>query len=199
MFTGIVAALGQIADKRMRNGDCHFLIAPAADFLAELNVGSSIAVNGVCLTASALTKEGFNVYVSAETLSCTALGQLNNGARVNLEQSVRVGDTLDGHLVTGHIDGVGTVIGREMINESVQFEIEIPATLTKFIAIKGSVCIDGVSLTVNAVEESRFIVNIIPYTLKHTGFLTLRSGDQVNIEIDLIARYIARVMQVEKM
>lgn len=182
MFTGIVQAVGRIVRTAPLEVQC-----PGLD-LSGTVTGDSICVQGVCLTVTALTERGFTADVSAETLSVTT--GLDRAAEVNLEKALRLGDALGGHLVTGHVDGVGTLVRRE---ESV-FIFRLPATLSRFVARKGSIAVDGVSLTVNSAEADRFAVNLIPHTLEVTTLGRLAAGDQVNLEIDLIARYVERML-----
>jgi riboflavin synthase len=194
MFTGIVTDLGQVRHVEKR-GDTHVVIATRYD-TAEIEIGASIACSGICLTV--VDKGGskdrwFAVTASGETLSRTTLGVWKPGEPVNLERPLRVGDELGGHIVTGHVDGVAEIAGVEPEGESVRIAFRAPAALARFIAPKGSVALDGVSLTVNDVEGSRFGVNIIPHTLKVTTFGHARPGGHVNLEIDVLARYVARL------
>jgi riboflavin synthase len=196
MFTGIVTDLGQV--RRLQrspalDGGLELTIATAYD-TAEIALGASIACSGVCLTVVAVERGGFSVQASAETLARSTLGGWEEGTPVNLERALRVGDELGGHLVSGHVDGVARVIERRPEGDSVRFTIETPAALAPFIASKGSVALDGVSLTVNEVEDGRFGVNIIPYTLAHTSFGRAEPGQRMNLEIDPIARYVARLL-----
>ena len=163
--------------------------------IAPLGVGGSIAVNGVCLTAVAATPERFTTDVSAETLAVTTLGRVAPGTRVNLEPPLRMGDPLDGHIVTGHVDGVGEVVTITPAGRSRRLVIAVLPALSRYIAAKGSVAVDGVSLTVNAVRDAEFEVNIIPHTLTATVIGEYRSGTAVNIEVDTLARYLERLAQ----
>ena len=165
--------------------------------IAPLGVGGSIAVNGVCLTTVAVTPERFTTDVSAETLAVTTLGRLGPGTRVNLEPPLRVGDPLDGHIVTGHVDGVGEVVTITPAGRSRRLVIAVLPALSRYIAAKGSVAVDGVSLTVNAVRDAEFEVNIIPHTLTVTVIGEYRSGTAVNIEVDTLARYLERLAQTD--
>ena len=197
MFTGIIKAKGTVHHLQAAGGDMRLRI-----FSQELNwtlfeSGESISVNGVCLTAINVRDDGFDTDVSVETLSATALGDLPEGAEVNLEPSVAMGERLGGHLVTGHVDGVGQVVGLDMDARSVQLRIEVSTELYRYIARKGSITVDGVSLTVNAVSENFFEVNIIPHTAKVTIIGSYRVGTNVNIEIDLVARYLERLLSVD--
>ena len=195
MFTGIISDLGRVRAIRP-GGVTRFEIETAYE-AASIADGASIACNGCCLSVVAKGSDKgqnwFAIDASAETLSVTTLGAWKVGQRVNLERALRMGDELGGHLVSGHVDGVASVTGRRADGDSVRFEFEAPASLARFIASKGSVALDGVSLTVNEVQGRRFGVNIIPITLRLTGFGTLSAGDRVNLEIDLLARYVARL------
>jgi riboflavin synthase len=172
-----------------------FAIELGSAALAPLAVGGSIAVNGVCLTAVAVTPSGFTADVSAATLAVTTLGRLVAGSRVNLETPLRAGDPLDGHIVTGHVDGVGEVIGVEQVGSSKRIVVAVPAALSRYIAAKGSVAIDGVSLTVNAVGAAELEVNVIPHTQAVTVIGEYVRGTAVNIEVDMLARYLERLVQ----
>jgi len=193
MFTGIIQALGKIARVEMHGGDTRLWIDASQLDLADVAVGDSICVSGVCLTAIALDGAQFAADVSVETLSCTTLGALKIGNGVNLEKSLRLADRLGGHLVSGHVDGVGKVIAVAPDARSQRWTFELPDALARYVAAKGSICIDGVSLTVNEVEHNRFGVNLIPHTIDVTTFRDKRAGDAVNIEVDLIARYVERL------
>jgi riboflavin synthase len=193
MFTGIVAAVGQVARAAPRGGDLALEIDADRLDLADVAVGDSIAVNGCCLTVARLDSRGFLADVSRETLEHTTLGALAVGARVNLEKALRAGDPLGGHYVTGHIDGVGVVVGRRQDARSVRVEFELEPSLAKYVARKGSVAIDGVSLTVNEVAGTRFGVNLVPHTLGVTILSDYTNGTRVNVEVDIIARYVERL------
>ena len=200
MFTGIVTALGTVREVQPIGGghDHRLVIATAPDFLtapAPVVLGASIACSGVCLTAVELGGDWFAVEASAETLSKTTLGGWKTGTRVNLERPLRVGDELGGHLVAGHVDGTGEVLSATPENGSVRWRFRVPAEIAPYIAPKGSVAIDGVSLTVNEVDRETFGVNIIPHTAMVTTFGTLQPGARVNIEIDTMARYVARLRE----
>ena len=192
MFTGIITDLGRVKQLR-RGGLVDLTIATAFDTSA-IALGASIACSGACLTVVATATGEFSVQASAETLACTTLGEWNEGTPVNLEKSLRVGDELGGHLVSGHVDGIARIVERRAEAESVRFVVEAPDGLERFIAPKGSVALDGVSLTVNQVSGSRFGVNIIPHTLACTNFDEAIPGQRMNLEIDLIARYVARLL-----
>ncbi|MEP6939201.1 MAG: riboflavin synthase [Rudaea sp.] len=195
MFSGIVQWVGRIAEVQTHGGDRR-LVVEAADFgIDDVALGDSIAVAGVCLTVVAVESARMAFDVSVETLSLTTLGELATADGVNLERALRMGDRLDGHLVSGHVDGVGHVVAIESEARSQRWTFEVPAALTKYIAGKGSVCVDGTSLTVNEVEGTRFGVNLIPHTIAVTTFANKRVGAAVNIEIDLVARYVERLLR----
>ena len=192
MFTGIVQAVGTIARIEARAGDLRLSVnASALD--AELALGDSLCVCGVCLTVVAREARVYAFDVSMETLALTTLGTLREGDTVNLEPALRLSDRLGGHLVSGHVDGVGHIVAIESDARSQRWTIAVPAPLPRYIAAKGSVCIDGVSLTVNEVDGDRFGVSLIPHTVEVTTFGRKRVGDAVNIEVDLIARYVERL------
>ncbi len=193
MFTGIVTHIGRVAIVE-RSGDTRFTIATDLD-VGAVPLGASIANNGVCLTVIAREPGWFAVQASDETLSCTTLGGWDVGTPVNLERSLRLGDELGGHLVFGHVDGVATVVAVTKAAESLRFEFEAPAPLARFIAVKGSVALDGVSLTVNEVTGRRFAINIIPHTQQCTTFGIMKPGQMVNLEVDMLARYVARLSE----
>jgi riboflavin synthase len=193
MFTGIIEAIGTIVRVEPRSGDTRLVIDTRALDTSDVAIGDSICVSGVCLTAVAIDAAGFAADVSAETLSCTTFAMLKSGDCVNLEKSLRLADRLGGHLVSGHVDGVGRVAAIEPDARSQRWNFEVPAELSRYIAAKGSICIDGVSLTVNEVDANRFGVNLIPHTIGATTFQYKRVGDSVNIEVDLIARYVERL------
>ena len=192
MFTGIIAAVGRIAEVAATEGGVRLEIDAGGMPLDDVALGDSIAVSGVCLTAVASSASAFDVEVSRETLACVAGFEL--GAQVNLEKALRLSDRLGGHLVSGHVDGVGVVHRFETLGDNRRLEIAVPRELVRYIARKGSVAVDGVSLTVNEVEQERFSVNVIPHTLAHTNFARLSPGSRVNIEIDLLARYAERIL-----
>jgi len=194
MFTGIIQCVGRVARLEPRGGDVRLHVDTASLDLSDVQLGDSIAVSGVCLTAIALGERGFAADVSNETLSLTTLGQLEAGDPVNLEKALRLADRLGGHLVSGHVDGVGKVVSVTPDARSQRWIFEVPANLARYIAAKGSICIDGTSLTVNEVAGSRFGVNLIPHTVEHTAFHARRTGDAVNIEVDVIARYVERLI-----
>jgi riboflavin synthase len=194
VFSGLVKGTGRIAARTEHGADQRFAIELGAVAMAPLAAGGSIAVNGVCLTAVAVSGTGFSADVSAETLAVTTLGRLGPGARVNLEPPLKAGDPLDGHLVTGHVDGVGEVVAVTSAGRSKRIDIAVPTALARYVATKGSVAVDGVSLTVNAVRGAEFTVNIIPHTLAVTVIGEYGRGTAVNIEVDLLARYLERLL-----
>jgi riboflavin synthase len=191
MFTGIIQAIGHIHDYEARGEDARMVIEAGGLDLSDVALGDSIAVNGVCLTAIARTPSNFTVDVSAETLRCTE-GFLP-GAEVNLEKAMRLMDRLGGHIVSGHVDGAGAVTRFEAAGASQLVEIDAPASLARYIAAKGSITVNGVSLTVNQVKGTRFSLNLIPHTLAQTTLKDLKPGSRVNLEIDMVARYVERL------
>lgn len=198
MFTGIIQAIGHIRDIEPRGGDLRLRVALGKLDPAGLALGDSIAVNGVCLTAVELDAVSFRADVSRESLSLTTLGALRSGSRVNLERALTLSTPLGGHLVSGHVDGVGRVLARSEDARSVRFRVEAPAELARYIAHKGSICVDGTSLTVNAVEGACFELNIVPHTLRETIMGDYQPGTRVNLEVDLIARYLERLLLGER-
>jgi riboflavin synthase len=192
MFTGIVTDLGRVRAV-LPGGDTGFEIETRDD-TSTITIGASIACSGVCLTAIALGENWFRVQASAETLSRSTLGRWRVGTPVNLERSLKLGDELGGHLVAGHVDGMGRLVSAREEGDSVRLVFEAPTALAPGIATKGSIAVDGVSLTVNEVTGARFGVNIIPHTRAVTTLGSLKVGDPVNLELDLIARYVARLM-----
>jgi riboflavin synthase len=198
MFTGIIQAVGEVREASPQREELRLRIAAGKLDLTTANPGDSIAVSGVCLTVVALHGDGFSADVSAETLRCTTFAALRAGDRVNLEQALTLAAPLGGHLVSGHVDGIAAVRARTEEGQSVRYRIEVPRPLSKYIAAKGSVCIDGVSLTVNAVEGEDFEVNIVPHTLRETTLGACAVGKRVNLEVDLMARYIERLLLSER-
>ena len=194
MFTGIIQSKGSIKEIFSSSDGARLKINVNALDLSDSKVGDSIAIDGVCLTVTELTESSFTADISNETLTCTTFSALKQGKNVNLERSLRVNQGIDGHLVSGHVDGIGTVNSIEKDGDSVRIKIEVQGNIIKYIAKKGSICINGVSLTVNSVENNFFDVNIVPHTLSATtlGDLSLKSN--VNIEIDQIARYVERLL-----
>ena len=196
MFTGIVLDIGRVAACESRGGDLRLTISCSHLDPAALHVGDSICVQGCCLTATGIVGRSFVADVSRETLALTTLGELRPGAAVNLEPALRAGDALGGHLVSGHIDGVGEVLARSEDARSRRLTLGVPAALARFVAPKGSIAVDGVSLTVNEVGAASFGVNIIPHTQTATTLGALAVGARVNLEVDLVARYLARLLAV---
>lgn len=194
MFTGIIEALGRIESIDRIGGDARMRIA-APGYLAGVQRGDSIAVNGVCLTATACSADAFCADLSGETLKLTTAGIWTAGEQVNLERALTPAKPLGGHLVSGHVDGIGRVLERYEDARSWRFRFEAPGALARYIARKGSICIDGVSLTVNEAENTCFGVNIIPHTLSHTTLGARAVGDRVNLEVDLVARYLERLLE----
>jgi riboflavin synthase len=197
MFTGIITDVGRVRRLSRGTGDeggLEATITTAYDS-AGIPIGASIACSGPCLTVIAVEPGAFSVQASAETLACSTLGGWEAGTQINLERALRVGDELGGHIVSGHVDGVARLLERRPEGGSVRFVIEAPAVLMPYIASKGSVALDGVSLTVNEVADGHFGVNIIPHTLAHTSLGTARPGQRLNLEIDPLARYVARLLQ----
>jgi riboflavin synthase len=192
MFSGIIAAVGQIREVEQRDGGLRLAIDAGALGMEDVSAGDSIAVNGVCLTVVGKTASGFDVDVSQETRRCTA--GLGEPGEVNLEMALRLSDRLDGHLVAGHVDGVGEVVRCEPVGESCLLRVRAPAELARYIARKGSITVQGVSLTVNEVEGAEFEVNLIPHTLMTTTLRHLKPGSRVNLEADLLARYAERLL-----
>jgi riboflavin synthase len=195
MFTGIVTDIGRIEQVEPA-GDTKFVIASQYDS-ALIAIGASICCAGVCLTVVDKAPGWFSVTASAETLACSNLGGWKVGTTINLERALKVGDELGGHIVSGHVDGVVEIAGIERDGDSLRFRFTLPDDLAPYIAPKGSVCLNGASLTVNEVDESGFGVNIIPHTQEMTTFGAAQAGDRVNLEIDVLARYVARLAQKE--
>lgn len=196
MFSGIIADVGLIKSAQDREGGLRLTVATESLGMDDVKLGDSIACNGVCLTVVKLDGNDFTVDVSRETLNCTA-GLERQGGHVNLEKALRLSDRLGGHLVSGHVDGVGEVVAFNDIGESWRLVVRAPHELSKYIAVKGSITINGVSLTVNRVAGSEFEVNLIPHTLEMTTLNELKVGVRVNLEIDLIARYVERMLTAE--
>ncbi len=197
MFSGIVADVGLIKSAQQRDGGLRLTVATELLGMDDVAIGDSIAVNGVCLTVVAINGIEFTVEVSRETLNCTT-GLEVEGRHVNLEKALRLSDRLGGHLVSGHVDGVGAVVAFNDIGESWRLVVRAPHQLAKYIAVKGSITINGVSLTVNLVSGNEFEVNLIPHTLEVTTLNELKTGARVNLEIDLIARHVERMLHAEK-
>jgi riboflavin synthase len=195
MFTGIILAIGKIADMQQRGGDVRLKIHTGKLNLTDAQLGDSIAVNGVCLTAVELGKDYFCADVSNETLARTILKNSPINMPVNLELSLTPSSRMGGHIVSGHVDGIGKVISKQHDGRSIRFQIQAPAELAKYIAEKGSICINGISLTVNKVNGAIFDINIVPHTLQETTLGTTDIGMEVNLEVDLLARYLERLLQ----
>jgi len=194
MFTGIIQAKGNIKEIRISNKGAVFVLNSNSLELSDVSIGDSIAVNGVCLTITQLDKNSFSANVSQETLNCTTFSQLRKGQNINLEKALRLDQGIDGHFVSGHVDGVGEVVSLQKEGESTRLKIKVKNDLSKYIAKKGSICINGVSLTVNSVEADIFDVNIVPHTLSVTTLGELIENSRVNIEIDIIARHIEHLI-----
>lgn len=193
MFTGIVQSIGEVRAITPRGGDVELLIGAPGWDLSSVAIGDSISCSGCCLTVTRIDGDAFAADASIETLNVTTLGQWQRGGRLNLEKALCAGQPLGGHYVTGHVDGIAKVIERVNDARSIRVQFEAPAALAKYIARKGSVCIDGVSLTVNEVDGARFSVNLIPHTLEVTTLDGYGAGTRVNLEVDIIARYLERL------
>ena len=196
MFTGIIQAIGEIAALEHRGEDLRLRVRTGKLPLNDVRIGDSIATSGVCLTVVELPGDGFWADVSAETLSKTTLANASRASKVNLEKALTPTTRLGGHLVSGHVDGIGEVVLREAAGRSVHFRLRAPEALARYIAQKGSICVDGISLTVNAVEGQLFDLNIVPHTLAETTMADFTVGQQVNLEVDIIARYLERMLSV---
>jgi riboflavin synthase len=194
MFTGIIQAIGEVKNKIIHNEGTTFIVSSNQLDFSTVEIGNSIAVNGVCLTATKINNSSFECDVSKETLNCSTLGDLSVDDYVNLEKSLRLDQGIDGHLVAGHVDGKGEITDKIKAGNSIRFKVKAPKLLVKYIAIKGSIAINGVSLTINNIKENIFDVNIIPHTLTSTTLKHLKIGDNVNLEIDIISRYLEKLM-----
>ena len=194
MFTGLIQGVGTLAARESRGGDARLRIDAGTLSFTGIALGESIAVNGVCLTVVAFDATGFEADASNETLALTSLGALPVGRPLNLERALRAGDRLGGHLVSGHVDGVGRVLSIEPDARAQRWRFAAPAPLLRYIAKKGSICIDGTSLTVNEADDTGFEVALVPHTVAHTAFKATRAGDPVNIEVDQVARYVERLL-----
>lgn len=194
MFTGLIEGVGSLASRELRGGDARLRIAVGTLPFDGVALGESISVNGACLTVVAFDDAHFDVDASTETLALTTLGRLPVGRALNLERAMRPDDRLGGHLVSGHVDGVGRVLDVRDDGRAQRWRFAAPAPLLKYIAQKGSICVDGVSLTVNAVDAEGFEVALIPHTVAHTAFAQTAVGDAVNLEVDLVARYVERLL-----
>ena len=195
MFTGIIEAVGNIESRSQEQGEWRFKISTGKLDMSDVVVGASIAVNGCCLTVVDKLKSAFFADVSNETMRCTALGTLKIGSAVNLEKAMLATDRFGGHIVSGHVDGVGNLIEIESEGQSFKMTFKAPSNLSKYVAAKGSICVDGTSLTVNAVKEDLFTVNVIPHTQVETVSSVYKVGHSVNLEVDIIARYLERMTE----
>ena len=198
MFTGIIQAVGKVASVELRGGDLRVTLGTGDLDVTDVVLGDSIAVNGVCLTVVELNDEGFVADASVETMALTTVGQWQAGTRLNFEKSLTPSTRLGGHLVSGHVDGIGEIVERYPDARSERFRIKVPAELARYIAHKGSITVDGTSLTVNKVAGAEFELNIVPHTLVHTIFGDYQPGAKVNIEVDVIARYLERLLLGDK-
>jgi riboflavin synthase len=195
MFTGIIQAIGEVAALEPRGEDLRLRVRTGKLALDGVRIGDSIATSGVCLTVVELPGDGYWADVSGETLAVTGIGKLKVGDRVNLEKALTPSTPLGGHLVSGHVDGIGEVVSRRDDGRSVRFRMRAPGKLARYIAAKGSVCVDGISLTVNAVDGAAFELNIVPHTLAETTMGDFQAGRTFNLEVDIIARYLERLLQ----
>ena len=203
MFTGLIEGIGTLAAREPRGGDARLRIDAGTlpwvgQGAVDIALGESIAVNGACLTVAAFDARGFEADASNETLALTSLGELTIGRPLNLERAMRPNDRLGGHLVSGHVDGVGKVLHHWDDGRAQRWLFEVPPSLRRYIAAKGSICVDGVSLTVNAIDDTGFEVALVPHTLQHTAFVHTTIGDPVNLEIDLVARYVERLLAAKE-
>ena len=198
MFTGIISAIGDVVGLEPRGGDVRLTINTGDLSLTDVSLGDSIACNGACLTAVELTGQGFIADVSVETLNLTTIGQWETGSRVNLEKAMQATDRFGGHIVSGNVDGIGEVVSLEGDARSWRFRLRAPRDIAKYIAHKGSITVDGTSLTVNVVEGSEFELNIVPHTMLHTVIGDYHVGTKVNLEVDLVARYLERLLLGDK-
>jgi len=198
MFTGIIQSVGNIAALEPRGGDLRLRIRSGGLSMQDAAIGDSIAVEGVCLTVVTLDDDGFEADISRETLGLTTLGSKPVGARINLEKALTLGQPLGGHLLSGHVDGLGRLLSSRQDARSTRLEFEAPAELARYIARKGSIAVNGVSLTVNIASASEFDVNLVPHTLSATTLAALKPGDAVNLEVDQIARYLERLMNKDE-
>ncbi|MDG0971269.1 MAG: riboflavin synthase [Porticoccaceae bacterium] len=198
MLTGIISAIGDIASLEERGGDVRLAIRSGNLNLTDVKLGDSIACNGACLTAVELTEDGFIADVSVETLNLTTIGHWQAGSRINMEKAMQATDRFGGHIVSGHVDGIGEVVALEEDARSWRFRLRAPREIAKYIAHKGSITVDGTSLTVNLVEGAEFELNIVPHTMLHTVMGDYRIGTKVNLEVDLVARYLERLLLGDK-
>lgn len=198
MFTGLIEGIGTLDARSPRDGDARLRIGVGSLPWAEVAIGESVAVNGACLTVVAFDDAHFEADVSTETLALTTLGSLAPGRALNLERALRAGDRLGGHLVSGHVDGVGRVLDIRDDARAQRWRIGMPDVLAKYAAAKGSICVDGVSLTVNGVDGAAFEVALVPHTLAHTAFASTAIDDAVNLEVDLVSRYVERLLSARE-
>jgi riboflavin synthase len=198
VFTGIIEAVGEVVASETRGGDVRLTIYSSSLDWSDVALGDSIASNGVCLTAVEFAKHSFIADVSVETLNFTTIGHWKRGQKVNLEKALTPQSRLGGHIVSGHVDGIGEVVSRVKDARSERFQIKLPKTLTKYVAHKGSITVDGTSLTVNAVNGDVFDLNIVPHTIANTSIGSYRLGTKVNLEVDVIARYLERLLLGDK-
>ncbi len=198
MFTGIIEATGTVTRLTQIASEWRLSLDSGKLVLDDVRLGDSIAVNGCCLTVVELSAKGFSADVSNATLECTTLGNFSRGTRVNLEKAMLASDRFGGHIVSGHVDGVGSLLESTADAQSVRLRFGVPATLSRYIAAKGSICVDGTSLTVNEIDSNSFTVNVIPHTQQETVIGGYVVGQRVNIEVDLIARYLERMMRADK-
>lgn len=199
MFTGIIEAVGEVAALQMRSGDLRLYIRSGNLPLAEVKLGDSIASNGVCLTVVDLPGDGFWADVSRETLAHSSFAEAKTGMAVNLERAMLASSRFDGHIVSGHVDGVGTIVAMQRDARSLRLSIDAPENLARYIAQKGSICVDGVSLTVNRVDGASFELNIVPHTAAETTIASYRVGSRVNLEVDVVARYLERLLDARSL
>ncbi|MAY38779.1 MULTISPECIES: riboflavin synthase [Spongiibacter] len=199
MFTGIIEAVGEVAALQMRSGDLRLYIRSGDLPLAEVKLGDSIASNGVCLTVVDLPGDGFWADVSRETLAHSSFAEAKTGMAVNLERAMLASSRFDGHIVSGHVDGVGTIVAMQRDARSLRLSIDAPENLARYIAQKGSICVDGVSLTVNRVDGASFELNIVPHTAAETTIASYRVGSRVNLEVDVVARYLERLLDARSL
>jgi len=195
MFTGIIQTIGNISRIESKDSDSHIIFKAEKNILDDMKIGDSISVNGVCLSIIGKTESTFSVDVSNETMRLTTFSVLKGNNNVNLEKAMVLSDKINGHFVSGHIDGIGIVKEKKKDGRSISFLIEFPSDLKKFVSKKGSISIDGVSLTINSVKDNNFYVNIIPHTLSETIMSEYKEGTKVNIEVDLIARYLEKLIE----
>lgn len=198
MFTGLIQGVGYLAASERREGDLRLRIAVGTLPFADVSLGESIAVNGVCLTVIAFDRQHFDADVSRETIDVSTLGHLREGAAVNLERALRASDRLGGHWLLGHVDAVGSILDRAGDARGERWRLRMPRPLSRYIASKGSIAVDGVSLTVNEIGDNWFEVMLVPHTLSHTGFGQMPVGTAVNLEVDLVARYVERLMSAPR-